>query len=57
MSVLEIRGFGSLKEYVLFLFSGVDPVISLCTMIIQGFRVSGIHQQELSECQAASLLL
>ena len=51
------RGFQVSKRIRLVSFSGVNAVISPCTTIVQGFRVSGIHQQELSECQAASLLL
>ena len=50
-------GFQVSKRIHLVSFSGVNPVISPHTTIIQGFRVSGIHQQELSEYQAASLLL
>ena len=51
------RRFRVSKRIHLVSFSGVDLVISLHTTIIQGFRVSGIHLQELSEYQAASLLL
>ena len=51
------QGFQVSKRICLVSFSGVDTVISLCTTVVQRFRVSVIHQQELSEYQAASLFL